>query len=98
MKILAIEKEFEGIKWDEMKDMLELEAQHVFQLYLSDSLREIYFTENKNAILILETDNRETAKEILDSLPLVKNRKIRFDIMELRPYTGYERIIKNSDC
>ncbi len=96
MKVLAIEKEIEGVKWDEMKDLLEQEAQHVFQLYLSDSLREIYFTENKNAVLILETDNRETAKEILDSLPLVKNRKIRFDIMELRPYSGYERIIKNS--
>jgi len=96
MKVLAIEKEIEGVKWDEMKDLLEQEAQHVFQLYLSDSLREIYFTENKNAILILETNNRETAKEILDSLPLVKNRKIRFDIMELRPYSGYERIIKNS--
>jgi hypothetical protein len=94
MKILAIEKEIEGVKWDNIEDLLEQEAQHVFQLYLSDSLREIYFTEEKNAVLILETDDRETAKELLDSLPLVKNMKIRFDIMELRPYTGYERIIK----
>jgi hypothetical protein len=94
MKILAIEKEIEGVKWDNIEDLLEQEAQYVFQLYLSDSLREIYFTEEKNAVLILETDDRETAKELLDSLPLVKNRKIRFDIMELRPYTGYERIIK----
>ena len=94
MKILATEKEIEGVKWDNMEDMLEQEAQHIFRLYLSNSLREIYFTENKNAVLILETDDRETAKELLDSLPLVKNRKIRFDIMELRPYTGYERIMR----
>jgi hypothetical protein len=94
MKILAIEKEFEGVNWDNMEDVLEQEAQHVFQLYLSDSLREIYFTEDKNAVLILETVDREKAKELLDSLPLVKNKKIRFEIMELRPYTGYERIIK----
>ena len=94
MKILAIEKEIEGVKWDNIEDVLEQEAQHVFQLYLSDSLREIYFTEDKNAVIILETDDKKTAKELLDSLPLVKNRKIRFDIMELRPYNGYERIIK----
>jgi hypothetical protein len=94
MKILAIEKEIEGVNWDNMEDVLEQEAQHVFQLYLSASLREIYFTEDKNAVLILETVDKESAKEILDSLPLVKNRKIKFDIMELRPYTGYERIIK----
>jgi hypothetical protein len=101
MKILAIEKEsdsyrIEGIKWDNIEDVLEQEAQHVFQMYLSDSLREIYFTEDKNAVLILETNDRETAKELLDSLPLVKKGKISFDIMELRPYSGYERIIKNN--
>lgn len=93
MKILAIEKEAEGVKWDSLGDLLAQEAQHVFRLYLSDSLREIYFTENKNAVLILETDNKTTALKLLATLPLVQKRKIQFDIMELRPYTGYERIL-----
>ncbi|MBK9727033.1 MAG: superoxide dismutase [Saprospiraceae bacterium] len=93
MKILAIEKEIEGVTWDNIEGLLEQEAKYVFQLYLSDNLREIYFTENKNAVLILETVDGKTAKELLDSLPLVKNKKIRFDMMELKPYTGYERII-----
>jgi len=96
MKILALEKEIEGVKWDNLEDLLEEEAQFVFQLYLSDSLREIYFTEEKNAVLIMETEDRKTAEKLLDSLPLVKSGKIRFDIMELRPYTGYERILKNN--
>lgn len=94
MKILAIEKEIEGVNWDGIEDMLAQEAQHVFQLYLSDSLREIYFTEDRNAVLILEISDKETANELLNALPLVKHKKIKFDIMELRPYTGYERIIK----
>lgn len=95
MKILAIEKENEGVKWDNTEGLLEMEAQHVFELYLSDKLREIYFTQNKNAVLILETLDRKTAEELLDSLPLVRSGKIRFEIMELRPYSGYERILKN---
>jgi hypothetical protein len=93
MKILALERDIEGIDWDNTEQLLEQEAQHVFQLYLSDTLREIYFTEGNNAVLILETKDRETAEKLLDTLPLVKSGKIRFEVMELKPYTGFERII-----
>ena len=96
MKIFALEKEIEGAKWENTEKLLEQEAQHIFQLYLSDCLREIYFTENRNAVLVMETKDRETAILLLDALPLVKSGKIQFEVLELRPYTGYERIIKNN--
>ena len=96
MKILALEKEIEGAEWNDTEDLLEWEARHVFQLYLSDSLREIYFTEDRTAVLILETKDKEAARKLLGALPLVKSGKIEFEIMELRPYTGYARIINNS--
>ena len=96
MKILALEREIEGVTWDNSEELLKREAQHIFQLYLSDSLREIYFTENKNAVLIMETADKETAENLLNALPLVKSGKIRFEIMELKPYTGYERIMNYS--
>lgn len=95
MKILAIEREIGGVEWDNTEELLEQEAQHVFQLYLSDSLREIYFTEDKNAVLVMETKDRKTAKILLEALPLVKSGKIKFEVFELNPYTGYERIIRN---
>ena len=94
MKILAIENETEGVDWYNLEDLLKEEAQHVYHLYLSDSLREIYFTENKNAILMMETEDKKTAIKLLDTLPLVKSGKIKFEVMELRPYTGYERIMR----
>jgi hypothetical protein len=96
MKILAIEKETEGITWEYTEELLMQEAQHVFHLYLSDCLREIYFTENKNAVLILETKDKLTAEKFLKELPLVKSGKITFELSELRPYSGYERIMRNS--
>ena len=96
MKILALEREIESVTWDDTEKLLEQEAQHVFQLYLSDSLREIYFTEEKNAVLIMETKDKKSAEKLLNNLPLVKSEKIKFEIMELKPYSGFERIIKNS--
>ena len=96
MKILALEKEIEGTTWEQTETLLEQEALHVFRLYLSDCLREIYFTEDKNAVLILETKDRKTAEILLNDLPLVKSGKIRFEIFELRPYNGFERIFKSN--
>lgn len=77
MIILAIEKEIDGTGWDNLEDLLNDKAQHVFNFYLSDSLREIYFTEDKNAVLVIETENKKSANKLLDSLPLVKSGKIK---------------------
>jgi hypothetical protein len=96
MKILALEREIEGTVWDNTEKLLEQEAQHVFQLYFFFNLREIYFTEDNNAVLILETKDRNAAEILLNSLPLVKSGKIKFEIMELKPYSGFERILKNA--
>ena len=96
MKTLALEREMEGTVWDNTETLLEQEAEHIFQLYLSDNLRGIYFTEDKNAILIMDTNDKKVAERLLNSLPFVKFGKIKFEIMELKPYFGFERIIKNA--
>ena len=94
MKILAIEKEVPGVDWSAVsKELLAQEAHDVYNMYLRDQLREHYFNEEKCAILVLECDNKTQAQELLGQLPLVKNKLITFEIMELRPYTGYDRII-----
>ena len=61
---------------------------------LKDVLREIYFTEDKNAVLILECKDKEQAIKLLNSLPLVKNNMITFDVVALLPYTGMERLVE----
>lgn len=94
MKILAIEKEVKPADWSNTEHLLKEEARHVFEMYLSGALREIYFTEHQQAVLLLETSNKQEAMDLLDSLPLVKSGKIAFEIIELRPYTGLQRILK----
>ncbi len=47
------------------------------------------------AVVILEADSIEAAKIALDSLPLVQEKIIDFDIMPLVPYPGFVRLFKD---
>ncbi len=93
MKILAIEKEVSGVDWGKEKDTLKEEARRVYELYHTGYLREIYFDQHHNAVLILECESLELAKDLLNSLPLLKKGIINFEIIQLNPYTGLDRIL-----
>jgi hypothetical protein len=93
MKIIAIEKGLKAVNWENLSQTLIDEAKSVYKLMLSDYLREIYFSEMKNAVLILECENKIAAKQLLDTLPLVKEKIIGFELMELHPYTGFSRFM-----
>ena len=95
MKILAIEKEFAGKTAEDFKPHLESEAIRVWELYKKGVIREIYFrTDRTSAVLILECENLEEAKEKLSTLPLVQEDLIYFDFIPLAPYPGFERLFK----
>lgn len=93
MKILAIEKELKPVDWNTESQTLIEEAKSAYKLLLSGDLREIYFSEKKNAVLILECEDKTAAKQLLDKLPLVVKGIIDFEIMELQPYTGFSRLM-----
>ncbi len=94
MKILAIERDAKGVDWNAVgQDLLKQEAVEIYRMYLARQLREHYFNEHKCAVLVLECDDMEQARNLLGKLPLVKDGLVDFDVMELRPYTGYERLI-----
>jgi len=73
MKILAIEKESEGIKPEQFAPHLKDEAAHVWELYQSGLIRELYFRQDRSeAVLILECAGEQEAQQTLDCLPLVQ--------------------------
>ena len=43
----------------------------------------------------METADKNSAEKLLNDLPLVKSGIIKFDVIELKPYTGFERLIIN---
>ena len=94
MKILAIEKEITGGK--PSKTQLKKEALKVHGLMMKNIIREIYFNKKDHrAILVMELSNTASARKVLKTLPLVKANLIDFEIFELAPYDGLNRIIKS---
>jgi hypothetical protein len=94
MKIIAIEKELKQLPGNSAAEAYQQEARQVYSLYLNDALREIYLTEQHCAIIILECADTDTAKQLLDTLPLVQAGVIAFDVHELLPYRGYGRLMR----
>lgn len=95
MKFLAIEKEIDNSDWSDTEGVLRYEAQHAYNLYLEGTIREIYFNEENCAVLIVECENKTAATELLAAFPLVKAGLIEFELTELRPYTGFKRLIQD---
>ena len=93
MKILALEKEVPGVTAGAFKPYLEEEASRVWELYQSGVFRELYFRQDEsNAVLILECEGVEEARDLLDTLPLVREGLIAFDIIPLIPYPVFARL------
>jgi muconolactone delta-isomerase len=93
MKILALEKETPGVAGDQFKPHLRAEAARVWELYQAGILREIYFSQDEHtAVLILECADAAEARQVLNSLPLVKEGLISFQVIPLAPYSGLARL------
>lgn len=94
MKILAIEKELPNVKDSDYQPFLEAEARKAWELQQEGLIRELYFTDEHCAILILEARDKAHAREIVDQLPLVQQKLIDFDLMALTAYPGFARLFK----
>jgi hypothetical protein len=94
MKILAIEKEMPGVSDSDYQPHLEEEAMKAWELHQQGLIRELYFTDNHCAVLILEARDKSHAREIVDRLPLVQQKLIDFDLLTLTAYPGFARLFK----
>ena len=96
MKLLAIEKELATKTASTDKALFEREARRAWELTQSGIFREMYFMRDRPlAVIILEADSVEAAKKALDSLPLVQEKIIDFDVMALAAYPGFARLFKD---
>lgn len=93
MRILAIEREVPGVTDEDFRPHLKEEATRVWELYQAGVFRELYFRQDQpSAVLVLECADIEEANEVLNTLPLVKEKLIAFDIIPLIPYPGFSRL------
>ena len=96
MRLIALEKENPGFSAEDFRPHLKAEAARVWELYQAETIREIYFRADvPEAVLILECADANEASAVLATLPLVKAGLITFDLIPLRPYTGFARLFEN---
>ncbi len=73
--------------------LLAAEAKQVWELQQAGVVREIYFRADRSeAVVILECRDEAEARSALAALPLVKEGLIDFDVVPLRPYSGFARL------
>lgn len=94
MKVLAIEKEVPGVAEGDYQPWLQAEALKAWELHQQGLIRELYFTDDHCAVLVLEAQDKAHARQIIDQLPLVQQKLIDFDLMVLSAYTGFARLFK----
>lgn len=93
MKILAIEHEDPEADPAQFVAYARAEAARAWQLYQQGFVRELFFRADRDeAILVLECDDVESARELLATLPLVQQGLITFELIPLRPYPGFARL------
>ena len=93
MKILALEKEIPGRIPGDFTPHLRDESYRVWELCQAGTIREIYFRQERDeAVLVLECESPTEAHEILNTLPLVQQKLIRFELIPLVPYPGFARL------
>ena len=93
MKILALEIEQPGAMVEDFNRLARSEAAKAWELYQVGVIRELYFRQDRSeAVLILECADVDEARSILDTLPLVREQLIGFELIPLIAYPGFARL------
>ena len=92
MKILTILTPAPNAELPKMLELRVPEEKHLWQMYLDGTVREMYFDDDPaiRVVLVLESENEETAREALAGLPMVREKVLQTQIIPLKPWKPLE--------
>lgn len=93
MQFLVTTRDNGDVDWNGKTALLKKEAEHVLSLYAAGTLRHIWFSGNKDAVLLFECDCIDNVRAIMDGLPLVSEALLNYDVTSLFPYSGFGRLM-----
>lgn len=97
MKILALEHELPGATREQFQQYAVLEDRKTWELHQAGMIRELYFRADRNeAVLVLECGTIYDAEAILATLPMVRAGLIKFELIPLKAYAGFEGLFANT--
>jgi hypothetical protein len=74
----------------------EAELRELWTLYRVGGVREMYSPGGPGAVLVLEADSVEAAKQAVSRLPLLANEIMTLELIELRPFTALQMLFRES--
>ena len=90
MKFFVIGKRKENIEQEKFAEFADEEARKAITLFKEEFIRELYSIKGgKGACMIVEANNKEEILARLSDLPFVKNNYLDLDIIEVKPYRGF---------
>jgi quinol monooxygenase YgiN len=101
MKILFITKRKADVTSEQIAALRLEEVPAVWRLVKAGSLREIYFSPERPAVVgVLECENIDRARELLGMLPMAAAGLIDFELLSLQPYDQFELLFRyrNQPC
>lgn len=87
MKVLAIDTVLPDANAESIRTHFMREVHQLVKLYLADAVREIYFRQDRSGVvLVLEVPGLDEARSLLNTLPLVQEKLIAFELIPLGPF------------
>ena len=96
MKILVLAQRREEVSVEQMRPHFKAEIEAVWDLYARGIVREFYTRADRGgpAILTVECENIEAARQALKGLPLVEMKMIDLDLIPLAPFNGLTQLFQ----
>ncbi len=98
MKILVLARRNAEVSLDQMRPHFKAEVEAVWDLYTRGIVREFYTRADQGgpAVLTVECDNVEAARQALQGLPLVEMKMIDLDLIPLAPFNGLTQLFQTA--
>jgi len=94
MQILAISKLKEGVTPDKIGAVGADEIKHTVEAYLDGKIRNFWFQVNRpGVVFILESEDEDEARQVMDELPLVVAGFMDVDLIPLQPLSPLGTLI-----
>jgi len=98
MKILALIDVVAGAPIEKIRAELASEVRASWELFAAGALREVYATAAPSRVVfVFEAADPEEAAGRLDDMPLIKAGHLKYELIELRPFTNWSLLFATKD-
>jgi hypothetical protein len=95
MKVFAIASANSTLTPDKLQQHMPNEVPATLKLYLDGKVEQFWFREKAGPIFLMNVESVEQAKATLDTLPLVADGLMTYELMAVGPLAPLGRLIQN---